>query len=154
STVNTPFSSRLAAWSAKKSAPGWVSIPRTLSVSVSEMPMFAALAPAYRAISLRSMYTASATWRGFVRMSAGLLRGGYQWTSAKSIFDPAMDRTVWFHVPASPLPTSPSGQFAGIVSTAPTLMDGSTAFMASEYATTPFAYPAGVLSAWLSASQL
>ena len=71
----------------------------------------------------------------------------------KSIFGPAMVSTIWFQVPASPAATMPSGQFAGVVSTAPTLMVGSTAFIASEYATTWSAYPAGLLSAWSSASQ-
>jgi hypothetical protein len=53
----------------------------------------------------------------------------------------------------SPGPTMPSGQFPDMVRTAPTLMSGSTAFMACEYATTFAAYSFGLLSAWLSASQ-
>src|SRR5437660_3380994 len=96
---------------------------------------------------------ASGIWLDFVSTSAAVVLAGYQWRSTKSIFEPAMLSTVWFQVPASPLPTRPSGQLAGIVSTAPTLMLGSTAFMASEYATTPLAYAAGLLSGWLSASQ-
>jgi hypothetical protein len=42
-----------------------------------------------------------------------------------------MERTTWFQLPASPSPTIASGQPAGVVSTAPTLMVGSTAFIAS-----------------------
>ena len=46
-----------------------------------------------------------------------------------------------------------SGQLPGVVSTAPILTFGSTAFIAAAYATTSFAYCVGLLSAWSSASQ-
>ena len=65
---------------------------------------------------------------------------------------PAMPSTVLFQLPLSPSATSASGQLAGVVRTAPTLIDGSTAFMARAYATTSFAYVVGLLSAWSSAS--
>jgi len=44
---------------------------------------------------------------------------------------PAIDSTTWFHGPASPPAVMPSGHSPGVVSTAPTLMVGSTAFIAS-----------------------
>ncbi|PSK62485.1 hypothetical protein B0E53_05617 [Micromonospora sp. MH33] len=78
---------------------------------------------------------------------------GYQCTSTKSIFGPARESTVWFQGPGSAPAVSPSGQLAGMVSTAPTLMLGSTAFMASAYSTTRRAYWVALLSGWSSASQ-
>jgi len=44
-----------------------------------------------------------------------------------------MDITVWFQSWVSPGPTMPSGHAPGVLSTAPTLMLGSTAFMADTY---------------------
>src|SRR3954451_13699565 len=85
---------------------------------------------------------------------AAALPPGYQCTSTKSIFEPAMLSTVLFHGPGSPPAVMPSGQLPGMVRTAPILTVGSTAFIASENATTPLAYAVALLSAWLSASQL
>ena len=113
--------------------------PSTPLVSVSAMPMLGALAPARRAICCLSRYIASPTCVYLVRMSAAVVLAGYQWTSTKSILGPAIESTAWFQEPVSPPPSTPSGQLAGIVITAPTLIVGSTAFMASEKATTPLA---------------
>src|SRR4051794_17244771 len=139
--------------SARKRAPGWVSWPAPTLVSVRLMPRRPALAGAYVAICWRSTYMASTIWSDLVSDSAAALPPGYQCTSTKSIFDPAIDSTVWFQEPGSPPAVMASGQLAGMVSTAPTLIVGSTAFIASEKATTPFAYVVALLSEWLSASQ-
>ena len=56
---------------------------------------------------------------------------GYQCTSAKPIWLPSADRTVWFHGCGLPALVTPSGQLPGAVSTTPTTMVGSTAFMAA-----------------------
>lgn len=50
---------------------------------------------------------------------------------AKSIAPATADSTVWFQSAESPAPTMPSGQSPGVVSTAPILIVGSTAFIAS-----------------------
>src|SRR5882757_9373252 len=96
----------------------------------------------------------SLTWSGLANVSGAVAPPGYQCSTTKSMCGPAMDSTVWSQDAVSSLPTRASGQFAGVVSTAPTLTVGSTVFMASAYATTSLAYPVGLLSAWLSASQL
>src|SRR3954447_3974882 len=59
---------------------------------------------------------------------------GYQCTSAKPIWLPSADSTVWFHGCGLPAEVMPSGQLPGAVSTTPTTMVGSTAFIALMYA--------------------
>src|SRR6266568_8234635 len=55
---------------------------------------------------------------------------GYQWMSAKPIWLPSAESTVWFHACGLPAEVTPSGQLPGAVSTTPTTIDGSTAFIA------------------------
>ena len=55
---------------------------------------------------------------------------GYQCMSAKPIWLPSADRTVWFHACGLPAEVTPSGQLPGAVSTMPMTMLGSTAFIA------------------------
>lgn len=108
--------------------------------------------PAYRAICSRASWIMSSTCD--VRASdSAALPPGYQCRSTKSMSAPAMLSTVRFQVPWSPAPTRPSGQLPGVVSTAPTSIDGSTAFIARAKATTPRAYAVALLSGWSSASQ-
>jgi hypothetical protein len=56
-----------------------------------------------------------------------------------------IDRTVWFQSIVSPVPTTPSGQKPGVVSTAQTLIFGSTAFMAERNWRKLAAYVSGLL---------
>ncbi len=96
----------------------------------------------------------SGTWSVLASAWSVLDPPGYQCTITKSTYGPAIDSTVWFQFAASPAATIASGQFAGVVSIAPILMVGSAAFIAWANATVSRAYPAGLLSAWSSASQL
>ncbi len=68
---------------------------------------------------------------------------GYQWTSAKSALPASAESTVWFHGWGLPGAVSPSGQLPGVVSTTPTWMVGSTAFIAAMYWAATAAYSAG-----------
>src|SRR5579859_1551310 len=115
--------------------------------------MFGAFAPAYWLISLCSWESSPVSWSGELSMTAAFAPPGYQCTMTKSMADPAMESTVLFQSALSPLATAPSGQLPGVVSTAPILMVGSTAFIAEAYRSTLFAYVVGLLLAWLSASQ-
>ena len=88
---------------------------------------------------------------------------GYQCTSAKSIELSRADSTVWSHGCGLSAFVTPSGQLPGAVSTTPTLMVGSTAFMAAMYAFTFCAYTdgpqlvgcelGGIVPQWSSGSQ-
>jgi hypothetical protein len=64
---------------------------------------------------------------------------GYQCTSAKPIWLPSADSTVWFQLCGFCALVTPSGQLFGApeaVSTTPTEMRGSTAFIAARYCLT------------------
>ncbi|MFE6888214.1 hypothetical protein [Streptomyces sp. NPDC057694] len=70
---------------------------------------------------------------GLASISASLVDEvyGYQWMTTKSALVLTIARTTSFQSPESPEPTIPSGPKVGVVSTTPTLIDGSTAFMAA-----------------------
>src|SRR4051794_14272012 len=55
---------------------------------------------------------------------------GYQCTSANPIWPASAVITVWFQVCGLPALVTPSGQLPGAVSTTPTTIVGSTAFIA------------------------
>src|SRR5689334_2823995 len=101
---------------------------------------------AYLVIWLRTNQTASVTCAVLDSASAAPEPPGYQCRITKSTEGPAIDSTTWFQVPASPPATMPSGQLPGVVSTAPILTVGSTAFMAWANCLTFSAYAAGLLS--------
>lgn len=83
-----------------------------------------------------------------------MLVPGYQCTVKKSISGATTGMTVWFQPAESPAATTPSGQLPGMVSTAPTLIVGSTAFIARTNSSVVRAYAAGLLSGWSSVSQV
>ncbi len=139
--------------SAANSASGWVSSSTFEFISVSAIWMSGPCGPAYWSISWRNWASSPASCAGSLSAVAASPPLGYQCTMTKSIEDPASESTVWFQSSVSPEPSTPSGQLPGRVSTAPSSMLGSTAFIALEYCRKLSAYVVGLLLLWLSASQ-
>src|SRR5437588_4799852 len=100
-------------------------------IGVVELPVYW-LSSVRIEVIIVGMFAASASSPASVGPGGVTLLGfcGYQWMSAKPIWLPSADRTVWFHACGLPADVWPSGQLPGAVSTTPMTMLGSTAFIA------------------------